>query len=64
MIVGPVSCLIREVWLVALYPGVCIGTGKVPVEFPKLFYEPVSAQVAIALRVQLYSRDKGGMYVC
>ncbi|EFG0142835.1 hypothetical protein BLY22_002469 [Escherichia coli] len=64
VVVCPVSRLIREVWLIALYPCIGVSPGKVPVEFPKLFYEPVSAKVAIALRVQLYSRDKGGMYVC
>ncbi|HCJ8216103.1 TPA: hypothetical protein NV619_000128 [Escherichia coli] len=64
MIVGTISCLIREVRLVALYPGVGIGPGKVPVEFPQLLDEAVCAQIAIALWVELYDRNEGGMYVC
>lgn len=62
--VGYVSCLIREIWLIAHYPEVGIGPGKVSVELPKLLYEPVSAQITITFGVKLYSRDKGGMYVC
>lgn len=60
VMVGYVSCLIREIWLIAHYPEVGIGPGKVSVELPKLLYEPVSAQITITFGVKLYSRDKGG----
>ncbi len=64
VIVCPVSRLIREVWLIALYPCIGVCSGKVPVELPKLLDEAVCAQIAIALRVELYDRNEGGVYVC
>jgi len=56
--VGTVSCLIREVWLVALYPEVGIGLGKVPVELPRLLDEAVYAQVAIAFGLSSMTATK------
>ncbi|MND27603.1 hypothetical protein D3C80_180700 [compost metagenome] len=64
VVVCPVSRLIREVWLIALYPCIGVSPGKVPVEIPQLLDEAVCAQIAIALRVELYDRNEGGMYVC
>lgn len=64
VVVGPVSRLIREVWLIALYPCIGVSPGKVPVEFPQLLDEAVCAQIAIALGVELYDRNEGGVYVC
>lgn len=64
VIVCPVSRLIREVWLIALYPFIGVSQGKVPVELPQLLDEMVRTQIAISLRVELYDRNKGGMFIC
>nr|EKX4736942.1 hypothetical protein [Enterobacter hormaechei] len=47
----------------ALYPLVCIVTGKVPVKTTQLLYEAVCSQVAVALWVKLYGRNKGGLNI-
>ncbi|CDL31327.1 hypothetical protein [Enterobacter hormaechei] len=49
--------------MVALYPLVCIVTGKVPVKTTQLLYEAVCSQVAVALWVKLYGRNKGGLNI-
>lgn len=63
VVVCPVSRLIREVWLIALYPCIGVSPGKVPVELAQLLYEAIGAQIAIALRVELYDRNERGVYV-
>lgn len=64
MVVSAVSRIIHEVRLIALYPCIGVCPGKVPVELPQLLDETVCAQIAIALRVELYDRNEGGVYVC
>ncbi|WP_306801406.1 hypothetical protein [Escherichia coli] len=43
VIVGSVSCLIREIWLVALYPLVGVGPAEMPMDLCQLADEVVSA---------------------
>ncbi|EML5578662.1 hypothetical protein RJO25_002290 [Enterobacter hormaechei] len=62
-IVATVCRFISETWLVALYPLICIVTGKVPVKTTQLLYEAVCSQVAVALWVKLYGRNKGGLNI-
>ncbi|EFH4335847.1 hypothetical protein J4882_004909 [Escherichia coli] len=51
VIVGSVSCLIREIWLVALYPLVGIGPAEMPMDLYQLAYKVFSAQAPVALGV-------------
>ncbi|HCA7856910.1 TPA: hypothetical protein MX526_003324 [Enterobacter hormaechei] len=62
-VIATVCRLISETRLVALYPLVCIVTGKVPVKTTQLLYEAVCSQVAVALWVKLYGRNKGGLNI-
>nr|MBK4237264.1 hypothetical protein [Enterobacter hormaechei] len=62
-VVATVCGLVSEAWLIALYPLVCIVTGKVPVKTTQLLYEAVCSQVAVALWVKLYDRNKGGLNI-
>lgn len=64
MVVSAVSRFIREVRLVSLYPCIGVYPGKVPVELTQFLDETVCAQIAIALGVELYDRNEGGVYVC
>jgi len=43
MIVGSVSCLIREIWLVALYPLVGVGPAEMPMDLCQLADKVFSA---------------------
>ncbi|MBW9166512.1 hypothetical protein HPP88_21975 [Enterobacter hormaechei] len=63
VIVGSVSCLVSEAWLIALYPCIGVGSGEVPVKTTQLFYKAVCSQVAVALWVKLYGRNKGGLNI-
>ncbi len=44
MIIGSVSCLIREIWLVALYPLVGVGSAEMPMDLCQLADKVFSAQ--------------------
>ena len=55
MIIGSVSCLIREIWLVALYPLVGVGSAEMPMDLCQLADKVFSAQAPIALGVKLNS---------
>ncbi|HCO1404345.1 TPA: hypothetical protein OB640_001496 [Escherichia fergusonii] len=39
VIVGSVSCLVGEIWLVALYPLVGVGPAEMPVDLCQLAYK-------------------------
>ncbi|HAV1601893.1 TPA: hypothetical protein JG832_002795 [Enterobacter hormaechei subsp. xiangfangensis] len=62
-VVATVIRLVSEAWLVALYPLICIVTGKVPVKTTQLLYEAVCSQVAVAFWIKLYGRNKGGLNI-
>ncbi|EPV2526421.1 hypothetical protein RBI72_19705 [Enterobacter hormaechei] len=51
VIVGSVSCLIREIWLVALYPLVGIGPAEMPMDLCKFPDKVFSTQASVALGV-------------
>ncbi|HAT7711420.1 hypothetical protein JJQ42_06215 [Enterobacter hormaechei] len=62
-VVATVCRLISETWLVALDPCIGVSSGKVPVKTTQLLYEAVCSQVAVALWVKLYGRNKGGLNI-
>ncbi|EMN1166575.1 hypothetical protein RJ220_001424 [Enterobacter hormaechei] len=62
-VVATVCRLVSEAWLIALYPCICVGSGEVPVKTTQLFYKAVCSQVAVALWVLLYSRNKSSMNI-
>ncbi|MBD3698571.1 hypothetical protein IE994_15225 [Enterobacter hormaechei] len=49
--------------LIALYPCIGVGSGEEPVKTTQLFYKAVCSQVAVALWVKLYGRNKGGLNI-
>ncbi len=63
MIVGSVSCLIREIWLVARYPLVGVGSAEMPMDLCQLTDEVFCTQTPVALLVLLYGCHKRGMNV-
>ncbi|HDC4616332.1 TPA: hypothetical protein O8U41_004224 [Enterobacter cloacae] len=62
-VIAVVCCLIHKVLLVTLYPCIGVGSGEVPVKTTQLFYKAVCSQVAVALWVKLYGRNKGGLNI-
>jgi hypothetical protein len=63
-VITVVSCFIGKAWLITLYPCIGIGSRKVPVMFPQFFNEAIGTKILVTLRVKLYGRNKGGIYVC
>ncbi|EIZ9876256.1 hypothetical protein MRD32_003079 [Escherichia coli] len=51
VIVGSVSCLVGEIWLVALYPLVGIGPAEMPMDLCQLADKVLCAQAPVALGV-------------
>lgn len=51
VIVGSVSCFIREIWLVALYPLVGVGPAEMPMDLCQLTDKVFSAQAPVAFGV-------------
>ncbi|ENO2769198.1 hypothetical protein ACBC07_001176 [Enterobacter hormaechei] len=62
-VIATVCRLVSEAWLIALYPCIGVGSGEVPVKTTQLFYKAVCSQVAVALWVKLYGRNKGGLNI-
>lgn len=58
VIVGSVSCLIREIWLVALYPLVGVFLAEMPVPGAQLPDEVIRMKALITFWVLLYGSDK------
>ncbi|HDY6676328.1 TPA: hypothetical protein RPV38_002693 [Escherichia coli] len=51
VIVGSVSCLIHEIWLVALYPLVGVGPAEMPMDLCQLADKVFSTQAPVTLGV-------------
>lgn len=62
-VAAAVCRLVSEAWLIALYPCIGVGSGEVPVKTTQLFYKAVCSQIAVALWVKLYGRNKGGLNI-
>ncbi|HGX3873288.1 TPA: hypothetical protein ACNEK6_000752 [Escherichia coli] len=55
VIVGSVSCLIREIWLIALYPLVGVGPAEMPVDLCQLPNEVRRPQPLVTFGIKLNS---------
>ncbi len=51
MIVGSVGCLMREIWLVALYPLISVAPAEMPVGLCQLADKILSPQAPVSLGI-------------